>query len=98
MREHTRSCQDKREDTLEEYTRELIAVGAAVCTNCQPCLKYLVEKARGKGAREEDIAEAVRVGGKIRDGAARKMDGFADAFLTDCTTTVDAPVKGCGCS
>jgi AhpD family alkylhydroperoxidase len=82
---------------VEEYTRELIAVGAAVCTNCQPCLKYLVDKVRKKGASEEDIAEALSVGGRIRDGAVRKMDGFAESLISGGKPIPDRPAGGCGC-
>jgi len=82
---------------VDNYTEELIAVGAAVCTNCQPCLKYLVEKARKKGAAADEIAEAVRVGVRIRDVAARKMDGFAGALLSDRAAVRKEAATDCGC-
>lgn len=82
---------------MDNYTEELIAIGAAVCANCQPCLKYHLDKARKKGAAEDDIAVAVRVGGRIRDVAARKMDGFAATLLSGRETELDEPVTDCGC-
>ncbi len=35
---------------LNEKIRELVAVGASITANCQPCLQLHVEKALGAGA------------------------------------------------
>jgi AhpD family alkylhydroperoxidase len=56
---------------------ELIAVGASVAANCQPCLEYNVGKALEYGADSQQIAEAIEVGKRVRQGAAVKMDKLA---------------------
>ncbi len=62
---------------MDEKIRELIAVGASITANCQPCLKYHTDKALEFGADPTDVAEAVEMGKRVRKGAAAKMDGFA---------------------
>jgi AhpD family alkylhydroperoxidase len=63
--------------SLDKRILELIAVGASVAANCQPCLEYNVGKASEFGADSEQIAEAIEVGKRVRQGAALKMDKFA---------------------
>jgi len=84
---------------MDKHTKELVAVGAAVAANCQPCLQLLVEAAREGGACEEDIMVAIAVGSKVRNGAASKMDGFVAGMfkeIKDCASKVESPC-GCGC-
>jgi AhpD family alkylhydroperoxidase len=82
---------------LKSQVHALIAVGAAVSANCQPCLQSAVTMARESGADEREIAEAIEVGKRIRKGAASRMDKFASelniAFPLPITITAD----GCGC-
>ena len=59
---------------MDERTRELIAVGASITANCQPCLHLHVEKARKCGAGPEEVAAAIEIGNRVRKGAAAKMD------------------------
>ena len=63
--------------TLDNRTLELIAIGASVATNCQACLEYNVSKALEYGSDHQQIAEAIEVGKRVRQGAAAKMDKFA---------------------
>ena len=66
---------------LGEKVMELVAVGASITANCQPCLQFHVEKAVGQGAGPEEIAAAIEVGKKVRKGASAKMDAFASGAL-----------------
>lgn len=66
---------------MDERIRELIAVGASITANCQPCLKYHVDKALEFGAGPQEVAEAVEMGKRVRKGAAAKMDGFASETM-----------------
>ena len=81
---------------LDNRISELIAVGASVTANCQPCLSYHVGKARELGAEEEEILEALRVGKIVRKGAADKMDAFAVTLEENTPSAVPA-ADGCGC-
>jgi len=69
---------------LDRKTTMLVAVGASVAANCQPCLKTSLAKAREGGAKEQEIDEALKVGKLVRQGAASKMDTFA-AGLRDAS-------------
>jgi len=82
---------------LDNRIKELIAIGASITANCQPCLEYHAEKAKEFGATEEEISEAIEIGKTVRKGAAGKMDKFAATFSLvepkECGTG-----KGCGCN
>jgi AhpD family alkylhydroperoxidase len=78
-------------------TKELIAIGASVTANCQPCLQYHVSKAVEFGADEQEVAEAVETGKAVRKGAAAKMDKFASDLCTAVLSDASAPAEGCGC-
>jgi AhpD family alkylhydroperoxidase len=67
---------------LDTKTKELIAVGASVTANCQPCLQHHAAKALEFGADAEEVAVAIEVGKRVRKGASAKMDSFA-AILKD---------------
>ncbi len=62
---------------LDARIQELIAVGASVTANCQPCLQYHSAKALESGADAEDVADAIEVGRTVRKGAAAKFDKLA---------------------
>ena len=80
--------------SLDIRIAELIAVGASVTANCQPCLQYHVGKARECGADDQDIADAVTVGKSVRQGAAAKMDAMAAGLSRSALTP--APGGCCG--
>ena len=82
---------------LDNRIKALIAVGASITANCQPCLKSMATKALESGASEQEIVEAIEVGKRIRAGAASKMD----KFILDLNYAVPAHGAvsngGCGC-
>ena len=61
---------------INDRIRELIAVGASITANCQPCLKFHVEKAITLGACPEEITAAIEIGNLVRKGASAKMDDY----------------------
>lgn len=82
---------------MDNRTKELIAVGASLTANCQPCLKYHVSKAREHGAAEDDIAEAIEVARMVRKGAMSKMDQFVSKTPGDHHARSNDARTGCGC-
>ena len=66
---------------LDNQTRELIAVGASVAANCQPCVQLHVDQALENGADEQAVAEALEMGRTVREGTAGKMDKFLLDFF-----------------
>jgi AhpD family alkylhydroperoxidase len=61
---------------IDDKTKELVAIGASITANCQPCLQYHADQARRFGADNQEIAEAIEVGQQVRRGAGAKMDAF----------------------
>lgn len=80
---------------LDEKIRELVAIGASVTANCQPCLQYHVGKALESGADEHEIAEAIETGKTVRKGAAAKMDKFVASLNPDASSGALAGGGGC---
>jgi AhpD family alkylhydroperoxidase len=66
---------------MEEKIKWLIAAGAALTANCQPCLKATVKKAFESGVEKNEIAEAFAVAKDARKNANTQMDRFADGLL-----------------
>jgi AhpD family alkylhydroperoxidase len=46
---------------------ELVAIGAAIAANCEPCLKYHYRAAQQLGVSKADMARAVEMGAKVKD-------------------------------
>ncbi len=65
---------------MEDKIKLLIAVGASVTANCQPCLQTAVTQAQGAGVEKEEILEAIAIGRVVRKGAFGKMDKFASTL------------------
>ena len=82
---------------LDKRTIRLIAIGASVTANCQPCLQINVTKALENGADAQEIAEAVEVGKMVRQGAASKMDKFAASLNQAAPPAAGPSTEGCGC-
>lgn len=82
---------------LDNRITELIAIGASVAVNCQPCLQYHIDKALDCGAGEHEIAEAIEAAKMVRKGAAAKMDKFAAGLSRTEPSSAGAPGEGCGC-
>jgi AhpD family alkylhydroperoxidase len=82
---------------LDQQILELIAVGASVAANCQPCLEHNAGKALEYGADGQQIAEAIEVGKLVRRGAASKMDKFALSRNYSTSASTSATDGECGC-
>ena len=62
---------------LDRRTTRLIAVGASIAANCQPCLKATVEAARQDKIKDDTIIEAIGIGKMVRHCAAAGLDEIA---------------------
>jgi AhpD family alkylhydroperoxidase len=65
---------------MENKTKILIAVGAAITANCQPCLKTAIDQAEAVGVEKKEIIEAIAIGRIVRRGAIGKMDKMASTL------------------
>lgn len=82
---------------MDNRIKELIAVGASVTANCQPCLQYHVSKALDSGADAQEIAAAIQVAKMVRKGAASKMDTFILSLNRAASSVVGTSHDDCGC-
>jgi AhpD family alkylhydroperoxidase len=83
---------------LDDRMRALIAVGASITANCQPCLEATTAIALESGADAQEITEAIDVGKRVRQGAASKMDRFASSLDGAASPPFRAEGGGCDCS
>jgi AhpD family alkylhydroperoxidase len=58
------------EGALSAKTKELIALGVAMTTQCPYCIEIHTKRAKTGGCTETEIAEAVLVAAALRAGAA----------------------------
>ncbi|MBS0014081.1 MAG: arsenite efflux transporter metallochaperone ArsD [Desulfobacterales bacterium] len=63
---------------MEEKTKELIAIGASVAANCQPCLTHHVDLADELGISEADIQQALAIGAQVQKGGMNAMQRFIE--------------------
>jgi len=80
---------NKMDEGIDERTQELIAIGASVTANCQPCLEYHVGKAKTLEIADECIQKAVETGQMVKKGAMRKYNEFMTAFFEEKRSSRD---------
>lgn len=60
---------------------ELVAIGAAIASNCEPCFKFHYAAARKLGVSREDMACAVTTAQSVKDTPAQSILMLADRYL-----------------
>jgi AhpD family alkylhydroperoxidase len=68
---------------------ELVAIGASIAANCEPCLRHHVMKAEELGLSRADMARAVELAAKVKDAPHRAILKLA-GHLTATDTPGDA--------
>jgi AhpD family alkylhydroperoxidase len=82
---------------------ELVALGAALGSNCVPCIEYHIPQARKAGLTDPEIQAAIQLADKVRQVPARKVLDTALNLLPHATaecgssTPAGARDAGCGC-
>ena len=77
-------------DRLTNAERELVALGAALGSNCVPCIEYHIPEARKAGLSDRQINEAIRLADKVRQVPARKVLAAAVSMLPEVATASEA--------
>ena len=72
----------------------LIAAGAAMAANCEPCLNKVVPDLLAAGVAEADIRKAVEIGQFVKDKPAAIMKEAADV-LTGSQLAGSQQIQGC---
>ena len=68
-------------DLFSDAVGELVAIGASIAANCQPCFRYHFKKARELGVSNEDMVRAVEIAQAVKDASARGVLELADRQL-----------------
>ncbi len=77
---------------------ELVALGAAMGSNCIPCIEYHIPKSREAGLSDQQISAAIRLADKVRRVPARKVLKAATGMLaaSPAAAQPDDEEAGCG--
>jgi len=60
-------------NTLNSRERELVAIGAALASNCVPCIEFHIQAARKAGLSDAEISEAIELADKVKRVPADKV-------------------------
>ncbi len=66
-----------------ESVAELVAIGAAIASNCEPCFRSHYDRARKLGVSKEDMARAVATAKQVKESPARSVLELAHKYLDD---------------
>ena len=66
---------------LDEKTRELVALGAAMAGNCFPCLRYHYKKCRELGIAVDDLHDALEMVKTVKEVPIKKIYQLATLLL-----------------
>lgn len=77
-----------------EAVAELVAIGAAIASNCEPCFKFHYDKARKLGVSKEDMLRAVTVAQSVKESPAKTVLDTAHRYLKEAQeAAVTAPAS-----
>lgn len=73
-------------DQLSPRERELVALGAALVSNCIPCINHHIPAARELGLTDSQIREAIKLADQVRqvpaknvlEAATQVLDGMSE--------------------
>jgi AhpD family alkylhydroperoxidase len=66
-----------------DAVKELVAIGASIGSNCEPCFKHHYNEARKLGVSKEDMRLAVTMAKMVKDTPARSILELADKYLAE---------------
>jgi AhpD family alkylhydroperoxidase len=64
---------ERQVEVYSAQVEELVAIGAALASNCESCLEYHVGAARRLGVGDEEIAKAVKTARRVKETPARSI-------------------------
>ncbi len=85
-------------DRLTTTERELVALGAALGSNCLPCIEYHIPEARKAGLSNRQINEAIHLADKVRQVPAQKVLAAALGMLPQAGPGTDTEQRGSDCA
>ncbi len=79
-----------------EAVAELVAIGAAIASNCEPCFRFHYDRALKLGVSKEDMALAVKTAQTVKDTPAQAILKLADRYLNERRPEPDLPIVNQG--
>ncbi|MDZ7662084.1 carboxymuconolactone decarboxylase family protein [Thiohalophilus sp.] len=79
---------------LSERDKELVAIGAAIGSNCIPCIEYHIPAAQKAGIEDHELNEAIEIANKVKNVPAKKV---YEAALEMLSGKSDASNNGTCC-
>ncbi len=67
------SLDSRAKSIYSPAVEELVAIGAAIAANCEPCFKYHYDKAKKLGVSAEDMARAVETADAVKRMPAQSI-------------------------
>ena len=87
-----------------DAVKELVAIGASIGSNCEPCFKHHYNEARKLGVSKDDMRLAVKMAKMVKDTPARSILELADRYLAEprpqaspCCSGAENPAPGGKC-
>ena len=80
-----------------EAVAELVAIGASIASNCEPCFKFHFDKARKLGVSIEDMTRAVDTAQAVKENPARSVLSLANRLLQRDKASKDLPLTESRC-
>jgi len=74
---------------------ELVAIGAAIASNCLPCFRYHHKKAKELGVSDQDMAQAVATARAVKQVPTQTVIELADRHLNTHFAQVDSATQPC---
>ena len=68
-------------ETLSKKEKEYVAIGAALGSNCIPCIVYHIGESKKRGISDSQIREAISIANKVKNVPAEKVLSTAYAHL-----------------
>jgi AhpD family alkylhydroperoxidase len=82
------------ESIYTDAIAELVAIGAAIASNCEPCFRFHYDRARKLGVSKEDMARAVKTAQMVKDSPAKAILQLADRYLGERGPDANLPILG----
>ena len=79
---------------LNQREQELVVLGAALGSNCIPCIEHHIPQARRAGLSDAQIAATIRLGDTVRRSPARKVLDAAMRMLAEPSAGTVAGTSG----
>jgi AhpD family alkylhydroperoxidase len=76
---------------------ELVAIGASIASNCEPCFKFHFDRARKLGVSIEDMARAVDTAQAVKENPMRSVLDLANRLLQRDKMPKGLPVTQSSC-